>query len=217
MASSYYPRTVTDGLSLFIDAGNDLSYPRSGTSITDLTTRNTSTTINGPTFTGLDSGAWVFDGVNDYLRTPTLKKPPTGDFTIESWVYPTTITGDYRIISCNQAIDNFQLILTNTGVLQLYMGTLAAATTATVSTNVWTHVVATRLGSAVTLYLNSVSRATSTNSTAINTTYLDIGYRTSNNNHPFNGRIASYRLYSRCLTQSEVTQNFSAIRGRFGV
>ena len=217
MASSFYPRTVTDNLSLFLDAGNDLSYPGSGTSVTDLTTRNGTTTINGPTFVASNSGAWVFDGVNDYLRTPTLKKPPTGDFTIETWVYPTTITGDYRIISCNQTLDNFQFILTNTGLLQMYMGTLAAATTAALSTNVWTHVVATRLGSAVTLYLNSESSATGTNSTAISTTYLDIGYRTSNNNHPFNGRIASYRLYSQCLTQGDVTQNFNAMRGRFNV
>jgi hypothetical protein len=208
---------ISSGLVLKMDAGNSLCYPGTGTSVTDLSTLNTVSTMVGPTFVSFNLGAWVFDGVNDYIRTPTLTGVSTGNFAIDAWVYPTTITGDYRIISCNQTLDNFQLIITPTAGLQIYIGSLAASSSAVFSTNTWYHVAATRSGSSVTLYVNGSSVATGTNSTAISTTYLDVGYRTSNSNHPFNGRISVYGLYNTSLTSAEVSQNFNSLRGRYGV
>jgi hypothetical protein len=208
---------ISNGLVLRMDAGNIQSYPGTGTSVTDLSTLNTASTMVGPTFVSSNLGAWVFDGVNDYIRTPTLTGVSTGNFTIEAWIFPTTITGDFRIISCNQTLDNFQLIVTPTAGLQLYMGSLAASASAVFATNTWYHVAATRSGSSVVLYVNAASVATGTNSTTVNTTYLDIGYRTSNNNHPFNGRISVYGLYNRTLSITEISQNFNSLRSRYGV
>jgi hypothetical protein len=33
----------------------------------------------------------------------------------------------------------------------------------------------------------------------------------------FNGYIGAWKIYNRALTSTEVTQNFNALRGRYGV
>jgi len=64
-----YEGIVTDGLVFNVDAGFTPSYPRSGTTWTDLSlSGNNGTLINGPTFSG---GSIVFDGVDDYVDIPS--------------------------------------------------------------------------------------------------------------------------------------------------
>jgi hypothetical protein len=68
MAFYYSPKIVTDGLVLYLDAGNQLSYPGSGTTWTDLSRSQTNgTLVNGPTFNTGSLGSIVFDGVDDFL------------------------------------------------------------------------------------------------------------------------------------------------------
>ena len=58
----------TGGPVLCLDAGSRLSYPGSGTTWTDLSGNgNTGTLVNGPTYSSANSGAIVFDGVNDIV------------------------------------------------------------------------------------------------------------------------------------------------------
>ena len=58
---------VTDGLVLYLDAGNYLSYPGSGTTWTDLSSGGSNGTLtNGPTYSPDNAGSIVFDGVDDY-------------------------------------------------------------------------------------------------------------------------------------------------------
>jgi hypothetical protein len=58
---------VTDGLVFAVDAGNLVSYPKSGTSVYSLTGSITSTLTNGTGFSSVDGGTWTFDGVDDYI------------------------------------------------------------------------------------------------------------------------------------------------------
>jgi hypothetical protein len=63
------PKIVSDGLVLCLDAGNNKSYPSSGTSWSDLSGNNNNGTLtNGPTFTGSFGGGVVFDGVDDTVN-----------------------------------------------------------------------------------------------------------------------------------------------------
>ena len=72
MATLYSPKIVTNGLVLCLDAGNNKSYPGSGTTWNDLSgNNNTGSLVNGPTFTGSFGGSVAFDGVNDYVACPT--------------------------------------------------------------------------------------------------------------------------------------------------
>jgi len=85
-----YEGIVTDGLVLNLDAGFTPSYPRSGTTWTDLSlSGNNGTLINGPTFSG---ESIVFDGVDDYSQKTSFSViNGTVDKSLEVWFKPTGI------------------------------------------------------------------------------------------------------------------------------
>jgi hypothetical protein len=58
MGVAYNPRIVTNGLVLALDAGNTKSYPGSGTTWTDLSSSNSGTLVNDPTFS---DNTFIFD------------------------------------------------------------------------------------------------------------------------------------------------------------
>jgi hypothetical protein len=59
---------ISNGLILYLDAGNAASYPGSGTTWTDVSGNiNTGTLTNGPTYSSANGGSIVFDGSNDYV------------------------------------------------------------------------------------------------------------------------------------------------------
>jgi len=63
-----YEEIVTSGLTYLFDAGFTPSYPKSGTSATDLSFSGYNGTLtNGPTFSSTNGGSIVFDGVDDYI------------------------------------------------------------------------------------------------------------------------------------------------------
>ena len=67
------PGIITDGLVLYVDAANSYSYVSGSTVWNDLSRTTTSgSLINGPTFNTRSGGNIVFDGINDYVPTPTL-------------------------------------------------------------------------------------------------------------------------------------------------
>jgi len=92
-----------------------------------------------------------FDGSGDYLTfpEPTL----SGDFTLETWVQPTSLTGT-RLLFSSSSQSNVQIprIQTNGGVYVYINGTqLNAGSTATAlaNTNEWHHFALTRSGTTV--------------------------------------------------------------------
>jgi VCBS repeat-containing protein len=84
--------------------------------------------------------------------------------------------------------------------------------------NQWIHVVAVFDGTANTIavWLNGVLDA-AVNVTSTQTT-IDTFYRLGlNNTHEFDGNVAETRIYNRALTSTEISQNFNATRGKYGV
>jgi hypothetical protein len=73
------------------------------------------------------------------------------------------------------------------------------------------------------LYVNGVSENSATNSSFTDSsTSLGIGVANVggawNDTYPVNGYISNTRIYKgKGLTAAEVSQNFNALRGRFGV
>jgi hypothetical protein len=59
---------VTNGLVLYVDAGNNNSYPESGTTWTDLIGGNNGTLTNGPTYNSGNGGYIDLDGSNDLVN-----------------------------------------------------------------------------------------------------------------------------------------------------
>jgi len=85
MSISHYPSVVTDGMALYFDAANAISYSGSGSSWNDLSGRgNNGTLVNGPIFdANTNKGAFTFDGTNDCVN---FSVPDVGTIlSIEMW------------------------------------------------------------------------------------------------------------------------------------
>jgi len=81
-----YEEIITSGLTLNLDAGFTPSYPKSGTTWTDISfSGNNGTLVNGPTFNSANGGAIVFDGTNDNcpITNQTFNISTGSSFTIE--------------------------------------------------------------------------------------------------------------------------------------
>jgi hypothetical protein len=50
-----------------------------------------------------------------------------------------------------------------------------------------------------------------------NTNEYFVGTGESSNSHNFSGRIGIVRIFNRALTAQEVSQNFNAVKSRFGL
>jgi hypothetical protein len=91
---------VTTDLYSRLDAGNLVSYPKSGTTSYELVPggAGNGALTNGPSFTTAFGGGWVMDGVDDYLRTSVNSNAltPNNSWTVSIWCslnsYP-NITG----------------------------------------------------------------------------------------------------------------------------
>lgn len=82
-----YEGITTNGLSLSFDAGFTPSYPRSGTTLYDLSySGNNGTLTNGPVYTGTSGGSIFFDGVDDFISLSSTITAST--WTVSSWFRP---------------------------------------------------------------------------------------------------------------------------------
>lgn len=102
-------------------------------------------------------------------------------------------------------------------------GTNTPISNTLVNTNTWYNAVVTWNGSVAYGYLNASSPTTLTVGTATVQIYnIDIGNTASLNTpstgyHNFEGSISNVQVYNRALTTAEISQNFNALRGRFGI
>ena len=83
MGTTYHNKPiVTDGLVFYVDAANKVSYPGSGTTVTDLiNTNRTGNLESGTSFNPNYNGVYSFDGVDDYIDITTLSDLPVGAST----------------------------------------------------------------------------------------------------------------------------------------
>jgi hypothetical protein len=87
MRQNYYGGPiVTDSLVFALDAGNLVSYPKSGTAVYTLTGSINGTLTNGTGFSPNDGGYWIFDGSDDYILLGSSITPGNGNWTLSAWV-----------------------------------------------------------------------------------------------------------------------------------
>ena len=219
------PDAADNGLVLALDAADANSYPSSGGSTWyDLMGNSNGTLTGEPTFSSDNGGTIVFDGTDDVINCGSSDDFAfgTGDFTIEVWCNPDTFGFNKGIISISpsggNATTNWQIRYNNQNVRWNYSGSSDIISNSTVSAGEWTHIVATRSGTALTLYINAVSKGTGSSSANLSDNgTLRIGTSRDQSGY-FNGKISNVKLYKgKALTAAEVTQNFNALKGRYGI
>jgi len=230
MGTSYSPKIVTDDLVLCFDAANTRSYPRTGTTWTDISagfsdslvsrsTADNGTLTNGPTFDTTNKGSIVFDGTNDHViisTAPTSLVTDSSPVTISVWAYP-HIAGQGMIFG-NGNSDRFYVETWGSGPSVFHWGfggsNNSTTSQATFSINNWYNYVASYDGTNVRGYLNSIlTDTTSLSNPSYGGSELKIG--NWQNNLYFNGNISNVSVYNRALSEEEIKQNYKALRGRY--
>jgi len=231
MSLAHSPSIVTNGLVMYVDAANVKSYPGSGTAWSDLSGNgNNGTLVNTPGFDSTYSGSFTFNGTNNEVTTTTqFTNPQT--FSIGAW-FKTSTAGGKKIIGfeSNQtgtgsASFDRAIYINTDGTLYFYLyapigGSKTATSPLTYADNNWHYVLATYGGEADTmrLYVDGVSVATQSAVSAQNYNgwWRIAGYRGGGDGY-FTGNISNAHVYNRGISAAEVSQNFNALRGRFGI
>ncbi len=195
---------------------------------------NNGTLVNGPTFNTGSLGSIVFDGVDDYINDVGNVSTfsfiqNTGIFTIGMWIKPAVLNKTHYFLgNTPTSIEKgfyYGFNSSNGLRFDIMRGDNSAVLNFTaasfISTTDWVNITAVGNGSTVTLHKNGSSFQTSTGMgsfpTGDSTRVLNIGRITSYSSETFQGNISVSQVYNRALTSQEVTQNFNALRGRFGI
>lgn len=215
---------VQNGLVLYLDASNPISYPGSGTTWYDLTTpQENGTLINSPTF--LD-GALIFDGINDYVQLGNVYNNGTSDISTEFWFNASSWAADKILLTNKNALgaNRFFISLSTAGGNKLLVrtqdSTVGASylTSQTFLLNTWYHIVFTRKGGVNKLYVNNVLDINATNTVVGdigNVEWLAMG-RPSTAGY-VNGKMSELRIYNTELTSENVEQNFNETKNKYGL
>jgi hypothetical protein len=221
-----------------LDAGFTPSYPTTGTTWYDMSSAgNNGTLVNGPAYSSSNSGVIVFDGANDYSNMGNISYNRT-TFSVFAWAnFPTYhsgwksgITTKWYTGGGDGTGNEWFLGVDNNSGPSPFACTVqyGAGASAYVSisdsvnyvTNTWYHVGFTWNSGVLSLYKNgSLVNSTSTPNTSAQTTtqpvYVANFYNATN--YPSNIKVGNTQIYSRALSASEVSQNYNAQKGRFGL
>jgi hypothetical protein len=224
VSSSAPLSVVTTGLQLYLDAGNASSYSGTGTSWNDLSGNGRNGTLtNNPTYSSADGGSIVFDGNNDFVQC-------SGSLTVTAATFVTWIRR-------NGPQDDYDGIIYSRGTVATGLSFLGVTNKISYTWNntvdtyswdsgltipdlTWCMVAVSVTNTTATAYLCQSSGITSATNTVSHTSTVlddvklaqdDLGGRF------FNGRISVAMIYDRALSAGEITQNFNALRSRYGL
>jgi len=233
--SFFSTQIVTDGLVTMYDAGDINSYPGTGNNWFDLVGNATLTLTNGPVFSTAGGGSIDFDGTNDYAgRTGLINLGQ--NITISVWFNPDAVGTTRRPL----VADGYSFT-TADGVLTMLSGggvnngatitinndnpaRVAVANTVTVGS--WQNLTFVRNGTAAANLFIYKNNANTASAAAVGNGNIDFNTTTSNNMRVagradaadyYDGKIAIVMMYNKALSTSELTQNYNALRSRFGV
>jgi hypothetical protein len=222
------PSIVKSGLVLYLDAANRKSYRGTGTTWNDLSGNNRNGTLtNGPSFVNSNGGYFSFDGVDDYLSSPSIDMNTGTGFTVcllfkqinpqvrSNWNY-LYAQGNFEIGSYNGSpVEKYFIFKDNLIPLDTYVTNVSDS---------WNYLAfgtnATTRYPFVHCY-NSSGYSTGTSSTSISLTSLNFttffyGAGPSGNLY-YRANCAVIQAYNRTLSVAEVAQNYNATRNRFGI
>ena len=238
MGTSYNPRIITDGLVLCVDAANPRSYPGAGTTWSDLTNNNYSGTLeNNAAFTSVNGGGIAFDGTDDRVTINDFEDLNLTDVSFSCGVKVDALSADMDFfvkgqhgnsaaIICwydssvggGQQVGNSNAIsaASNDGDGQIFISSsnniISAGEIFVVDITI------DASAGKISLYKNAELLVSHTDSNYDGMANTDANYHLgadADNNKDLDGNIYFFRAYNKCLSASEVRQNYLATKGRY--
>lgn len=223
---------VTTNLEGYWDPSLVSSYPGTGTTINNVSGSAPNGTMSNITYT---NPYFTYNGTSSSVSVAdnAILEPGTGDFSLEAWVYYSTIAGSTRtfVSKTNNgggAADwSYGLRTVSNGNTYFEVGNGTTSVTSpnfTASTGQWYQVVGvwTNVASnSIELYRNGVSIGSNSHaftSVKNSTNPLYFGnYNGGEFSQWLNGRMGIVRYYSKALSAAEVLQNYNANKGLYGL
>jgi len=229
MATLYGANVVRDGLICHIDAKNQKCWSGSGTVMTDISSNSNNGKLLGNSVTnGEIKNTDRFDSLQIY--TPTGANNNAHDFssynniTVELLYRRDSVnnigTGGVGQPSYYQGVFNYYW----QGGHQIYVGTNSNASSTnltifgvntTLELDQWVYISGITGPGGKQAFINGSSIGTATGATFDPDKRIFVGnWDTSWASFC---SISEFRMYNRALTESEIKQNFNALRGRYGI
>jgi hypothetical protein len=153
------------------------------------------------------TGSMYFEGSGDYLSTrnsPASTPSGVGSWTIEGWIYPSTVDGSLRTIYTN----GYPIqIFFKSGSIEIYISSAAGSGSyiingiggpaSSISANAWSHFAVVKNGNIYTVYVNGVGGTSGTSATAVafpSATNATIGDAPVFGSYPYFGYIDDFRI-----------------------
>lgn len=242
----YTEDIIFDNLVVNYDPGNNLSAVGTGSSVVDLSGFNThAILLNGPVYSGVgNTRSIVFDGVDDYIQlSSAYSETFTSGATIDVWIKFNASSSYARILDISNGAGTntcffsiFRWGTTGSLVLEARSSSTQASQNGVRTTNNvisngtiqnFTFVIqggATEsISSNPKIYLNGEEQSLTpyggTNPYVpyvVNKTAW-IGKSAFNADAYLSANIYNYRIYNKALSLSEIRQNFTSLRGRYGI
>lgn len=243
MGISYNSSIVTNQLVLCLDAGNPRSYPGTGTAWYDISGNNNHfTLVNGPVYNSANQGSISFDGVNDYASSNNNINLTGYDYiVVEVWFASNTTTPNSMLIehttnwntntggwglaiNTNGTADQVGMMHTNHNSEGARNYAFSIGTNWNNQTNLFSKI--SDSTGRLTYANNSLMAFDGTNgypTTTVTTAggsfanaILYLGSRAGTVSF-FNGKLSVVKIYGFKMTATQVSQNFNALRGRYGI
>jgi hypothetical protein len=216
MALIYGPSIITNGLILHWDSADKNSYPGTGTTIYDLSGNgNNGTLYNGVGYNQTNGGVLTFDGADDYVGTNSPSLPSTNNTVMGAARY----SGGTRGRMINATSNNWLIGCWNNSTENYYAeGWVSPVQNGANDTN-WRIVTALGnvSGDSYASYTNNILTGGPNNGGSQGPAGITVGKIGYANSEYSTGEFSFVLVYNRVLTTTEMTQNYNALKSRFGL
>lgn len=230
---------INNELVLYLDADDKNSIRDSTTTWFDLSGKgNNGTFTNGPFYSPFMGGSINFDGVNDYvsIANTTDLNFGSGDFTIEFWLYPKIPIPGGTLLSINANASYYAalrcqldetagpgFLTSTTGTSWVTYSTFTGSTNSRWNRGTFNHLVFTRRGENIFIYVNgSISNIYTPSGGTIGSlmsfsgsTVNRLGHISGSINSYYSGIISLLRIYKTSLTPSQILINYNLSKNRY--
>lgn len=220
---------VSNGLQLYLDASNPVSYSGTGTTWTDLSTNTYATTIVGdPAF---NTTYFTFDGTVEYVDTN--QSLAAESFSVGAW-FRSSAAGIKMILSKETTVGNpwnYRIWLNGGQIIadmsQVSTQSSLSSPLTTYNNGNWYLVMLTRDDSTWYLYVNGsqvntkldtyTGSVTNSQELWIGRSAFQQGGASPSGSYQYTGDIGQVFIYNRVLSSSEILQNYNATKATYGL